>query len=56
MAVKLSETAITQAGGGTVMEIKWKRKDGVLICEVEVINNGRKHKVKLNAAMGGDKL
>jgi uncharacterized membrane protein YkoI len=51
-AIKLAETAITQAGGGTVMEVEWKNKDGVLICEIEVMNNGRKHEVKLNAATG----
>jgi uncharacterized membrane protein YkoI len=51
-AIKLAETAVAQANGGTVSEIEWERKNGVLICGVEVSNDRRKHETKFNAATG----
>ena len=51
-AIQLAEAAIARIGGGTVREIIWEYKYGMLVCEVEVNNNGRKYEIKFNAATG----
>ena len=42
----------TMPSGGAVREIMWEYKYGMLVCEVEINNNGRKYEIKFNAATG----
>ena len=47
-----TDTALAQAGGGTVTEVEFELKNGVLICEIEINNNGTKHEFKFNVSTG----
>ena len=51
-AMELAEAALSLSGGGTVREIEFELKKGVLICEIEINNNGTKHEVKYNVSTG----
>ena len=51
-ATRFAEAAIARAGGGYVKAIEFELKNGVLICEVEVINDGTKHEFKFNVSTG----
>ena len=49
---KAEGAALTRVGGGTVMDIELKRKNQQIIYEVEIIHNGRKAEIKIDAATG----
>ena len=48
-AIEFAKIALSNAGGGTITKIEWERKYGQLVCEIEIRNNWRKHKVTIDA-------
>jgi len=52
VATGFADTALAQAGGGTVNEVEFELKNGVLICEIEINNNGTKHEFRFNVSTG----
>ena len=49
-ATELADAALAASNGGTVTEIEFELKNGVLICEIEINNNGTKHEFRFNVS------
>ena len=49
---KAMQIALTRSSGGTVIEMEWELKRGKAQFDVEIINSGKKHEIKIESATG----